>query len=304
MANEVLLAAIGDITLQESINGTFLQMLADRNALPQHPALVYVGAINDTLSNVIKVPHLALDGYTAAAAAAEASSIANTPWQDGSSLVTVTGQGKAIEASDIARMINGKVLNPQAFAQDAYMAHMLRMTDIIANIIDGFTATVGSTGVDLDLTVIMAALGSAVVNNVNGPFLGMLHGQQWADLMTDAALVAGGALQWQPATAELAVLRGSGYKGNYLGVDWFQSNRVVTANGGADRAGAIWGPGAVLWADGQPPLDDPSRQMLIGGKVLFENVRDGRARTSSFVSSSYLGASIGLQAGCSIITDA
>jgi hypothetical protein len=304
VANEILLSGIGDLTVASAISAEYLLLLADRNALPNHPALMYAGSIDGRGSNVIKVPHIGLMGYDSMSQTADGSAVANTALSDGSTTITVVRQSKAYEASDLSRIVSGDKINPVAFAQDAVQASALRLTDLICDVIDGFSSTAGSTGVDLDTAVVLAAIGAVRVANVPGPYMGVLHGQQWSDFILDAGLAAGGAIQMMGATQDMLILRGDGYQGAYLGVDWFISNRVVTANAGADRAGAIFGRGGVLWGDGTPPLDDSAKQMVIGGKVLFEQSRDAASGLVQYVSHQYVGVSKGLEAGVSVITDA
>lgn len=302
MANEILFAGIGDLTLAETLSSEFLLLIADRRSLPMHPALAagYKGQV--TQSNVIKVSHVGLMGYDLVASTGDGSAAANTALTDGSSTITVAKYSKVYEASDLARMVAGGTINPALFAQDAVQATSSRLTDLIANVADGFTATGGVSGADLTAADIVAALGAAEVANMTGPFMGVLHGQQWADLMSDLGTAVGGALQFQAATADLVALRGEAYKGSWLGVDWFLSNRVPTD--GTDRKGAIFGPGGIVWADGAPPIDNPAEQMLIGGKIMFERDRNAAAGLTKFVQHAYLGVSLGIQNGITIGSDA
>ncbi len=63
MANEILYAGLADQRTAEILSGEYLRMLAARESLPNHPALVYGGDAAGTGSIVVKVPHLGLDGY-------------------------------------------------------------------------------------------------------------------------------------------------------------------------------------------------------------------------------------------------
>lgn len=303
-ANDILYAGIGDLTLSSAISARYLLMMADRRALPNHPAISagYQGMINDVRSNIIKVPHVGLLGYDDNALTADGSSVASTALTDSSSTITVVRYSKAYAASDLARMTAGGILSVEAFAADAVQTQANRMTDVLCDLIDGFTATGGTSAADLDTSDVVAALATMEVNNQYGPFMGVLHGQQWGDLQGDIAVAIGGALQFQSATAEMVGLRGEAFKGSWLGVDWFVSNRVNSD--GTDRKGAIFGPNSVLWADGAAPVDDPSQQMLIGGKVLFERSRDGAAGVTQWVQHAYLGMSFGVQNGLTLGSDA
>jgi hypothetical protein len=299
-ASDILLASIGDLTVAESLSNDFLELLADRKSLPSHPALKYMGAIDGRGSNVIKVPHLGLRGYDNDQQVADGSAPAATALTDGSSTITVVKFSTVRTASDLARMVAGDKLNQGAFVADAVQMLANRQTDLTCDAIDGFTLPGGTSGSDLDTADIVAALGVAEVGDLVGPYMGLLHGKQWGkDLQVD--MVTGGIagpMAFQAATAEMIGIRGGAFKGTWLNVDWFVSNRVNS--NGTDRLGAIWGPGAVVWADGMAPLDDPSQQLSIAGKILFERDREAKAGVTSWVYHYYLGVALGIQNGVTI----
>jgi len=303
--NGIIASALGDLTTTEAINAEFLLLLAERGDLGNHPALYHAGSIDGKGANVLKIGHAGLMGYDVPGAVGDGTAVPNTAFTDGSTTITVARQAKSYEASDLARMVAGNVINPSNFAMDAAVSHSQRLIALICAIIDGFTPTAGSTGVDLDTATLLGAAGTSRVNNVGGALMTILHGQQWKDVVVDAGSALGGALQFSPATQSILHLNGSGFQGQWLGQDIFVNNRVVTANAGADRAGAVFGYGGVLIADGTPPTDDPSNQMLVGSKVLFERDRSAKPGETAFVSSSFQGVSLGLaSAGTTITSDA
>lgn len=296
---------IGDLATAEVLSGEWLQLRADNGALPNHPALMYVGSIAGRGSNVIKVRHVGLNGHDPMAAAGDGSAVPATAIIDGSTLVVVTRQSLARKRTDLAGMVSPDLLGIPRLAMDAMQSYATRMTNMICDVIDGFTATAGSSGVDLTLSDILAAQGTARGLGAAGPWMGVLHTQQWSDFVLDAGLNAGGAIQWQPATAEMLQLRTSAYQGTFLGTDWFVSSRVVTANSGANRAGALFARGAVLWGDGDyPPPRDPNNQVVIGGKICVDIGREGESGQDKITQHAMLGVSKGLEFGVSIITDA
>ena len=65
MADEVVLSSAGDLTVAAALPNKFLLLLADRNALPAHPAIVagYAGSVSGRGSAVLKVSHAGLMGY-------------------------------------------------------------------------------------------------------------------------------------------------------------------------------------------------------------------------------------------------
>lgn len=296
--NGIVLSGIGDLTLAEALNSEYIELLADRRSLPQHPALMYQGRVNDMKSNVVKISHVGLRGYDLMSQTADGAQVPNTALSDGSSTVTVVRYSKAYAASDLARIVRNGILDPAVFAADALQSINGRMVQLAADVVDGFTLTGGTTATDLDAADILAVLGTADINELVGPFMGMLHGRQWADLQLDLGTAIGGSLQFAAATAELIGYRGQAFKGSWLGADWFVYNRVNSD--GTDRKGGLFGPGGVLWMDGAAPVDDPTQQMSINGDILFERDRDAHAGETAYVQHAYRGMSLGIQNGITI----
>jgi hypothetical protein len=306
MANETLYTTVADQRTAEVIAGIIMQLRADRTALINHPALIKAGSINGKNSNVLKVPRVGLNGYDLPASATDdGSATSYTALADGYGTVTVTPFRKAYAPSDLARVTDGNgVITPEQFAQDAFLSVQHKLTDMIANLVDGFTAFVGTSGQDATVAEHLEAKATLTGANVPGPYIAVYHTRQWADMLEDLYLNAGGAAQWEPATPELVAKLGTGYQGMLAGVHVFTTNRVPTANGGADRAGGMFGPGAIAWGDGLPIVDDPNTQVLLDS-VMFEMNRVGLNGLTQFITNALLGAAV-LDDGCgvSVITDA
>jgi hypothetical protein len=101
------------------------------------------------------------------------------------------------------------------------------------------------------------------------------------------------------------IMQGMGlYKGQWMGIDFFASSAVPTANGGADRAGGIFCRGGVAWADAQfAPENDPNIVDL--GRGRFERVRKGQTLLTNYVTSWQAGVAKAIDgAGVSLVTDA
>lgn len=292
----------------EAVQAQYLLLLADRNWLGNLPTLHYAGAINDTFSNVLTVPHYGLVGYDSAALTGEDASVPTTALSDGQTQVTVAKYSHSVKPSDLAKMTLGAtgVLDPMQLALNAAGIGAAKLTDLICNVIDGFAAqATPGTGVDLDIGTLLLAIGKLGTLNVDlsRGVTGALHGEQWSNVGVDAE-ATGGAIQYtfSGGSENLISLR-PGAKGMWLGVDWFHSNRVVTMNAGADRGGAIWAYGGVVWGDGVYTAED-SQQMVLGRNVLFERDRDAPAGQTAYVTHTMLGCSLGLEAGVTIYSDA
>jgi hypothetical protein len=305
VANEIVYSGLGDQRLTEVLAMQWLDALADRNFIGQHPAIFYGGDAMGKGSLAVKVPIVGLNGYDLFASQSEAGSIANTALTDTSVVCTVARAGKAYAASDMARFSdpNGSI-NPQKFMQDAVTSAAMWRTNLIANLMDNFATVVGTTTVDSDLSVFLAAQDALEIGNVPAPYLALLHSRQWRDIVADMALAVGGAVQYQIDAGMLAV-NGQVYKGTLLGTDVFVSNQVPTMAAGADRGGGMFGRGAVVFCDSTlAPENDPNI-VDIDGKLRFERERVARSSTSAWISTVHMGVVEGIDlAGVTIQTDA
>lgn len=306
MADEIVFTGIGDLTTAEALTNAYILLAAERNALQNHPALMYVGDIGvGARSNTLKIPHVGLMGYNLLSSTGDGAAVANTALTDGSSTVAVARYSKAYEASDLARMTAGGLVNIDMMAMDAVLSGALTLSSLVANLVDNFSTVVGTTTVDATAANFLDAITANEIAHTPGPLLAVLHPVQWGDIRKDLALSTGGAIQFMAATQELVAYRGTGFVGSLAGVDVITSTFVPTANAGADRAGGMFGRGALLWADGTIPTEGDPNQVVIAGKVLFERVRAGKSGLTAYVSHRYLGVVEGIDGfGVSIITDA
>jgi len=307
MADEVTTAIIANELTAETLSGLYLLALADRNALPSHPALFRLPPVNAAGSITQKVPQIPLMGSDILASTAENAAVANSAISDAAGTVVTARYSKSYEPTDLTRLVDANgVWNPEFLAMDAVVSMSATLLDLHANLVDNFATTVGATTVDATLENILDGITQLEINTVQGPFLGILHPVQWGDVRKDAALSAGGAIQWNTGSQTmLDAMKGIGAQGSYLGVDWFTTTRVPTANAAADRAGGIFGHGAIAYQLANVIADPDLPQLSIGGEVLFEKSRTAKTGITAYVTHAYMGASEQIDlAGVSVITDA
>lgn len=319
-ANTSTVSSLSDQLVSEVLDPNFVLLLAERNNLPNHPAIFMADPVDGIGSPTRKVSHLGMQGYDLPAAVADGATTGLTAVSDGSTTITAVRYVKAYSWTDLARMTlpDGRV-DPMLLAMDAIASLNARATDLICDVVDGFSTTGGpGSGNDLDVASIMSVVGAGAVANLSGPVMGAIHGQQWSDLIVDGGTsigaAGGGTQNYNPELAAMQTLQGNGYLGNWLGVDWFRNNRIKTMAAGADRAGAIWSRGGVMMVQGLflRGVDDPNNQVLIGGSaeegtagvVLLERARDAFGGETAFVMSGFLGASKGIEAGVTLQSDA
>lgn len=293
--NSILFSALSDYNVAERVEQEAIIALGERRALPNHPALFYVGDLFGSGTNTLTIGHDKLMGTVDSGDYAEGASITNIALTTGKTSVTVGRRGGAYEITDRGQFApNRSPATAQGFVLDAMIKRSNKLTDVIADTVDGFTTQKGVSGADLSPGYFMDATIALEANNaVQAEIMPMslFHSHSWGDIKKDLA-EAGNA--YVAATPELAALRGTSFKGTLYNVPVFVNNRVKTINSGADYANAMWVRGGVCWADMSVPADPSLGQLSLAGKILFEKDRNARAGETAYVHQYWLGASKGI----------
>lgn len=259
------------------------------------------GAGSDTLTT----SRVAFDDPMVAANVDETTAASTQALGDTAVSISIAQQIINYQLSD-KMMITGGALDLQRLAVAAADAYRLRVTDMICGIIDGFTATAGTSGADMTVDNWFEAAFALEQAVVPGPFAAVLFPTQYTDLQTSLRS-EGGAVQFIPATADQLALRGNNFKGSYLGVEVWTSDSVVTANGGADSAGAMFGMGAWGYVEASARQQMPgsiAAAVPAASPVYVELSRTADPGLTSVIAHAFCG--VGLiedSRGVSIITD-
>lgn len=296
-------------TLQtETVSGDMLMQLADREALPEHPALFYAGSVDAANSATKRVPELNLGGgQLPQAQGSEDNAQTATAFGSSNTDISVVRQTKVYDSTDLLHMVESPSRTGfSKLSEDAVASYAMRLTQLIAIAAATFTTVVGTTNVDFSVAQALTATGGLRIANVSaqGGYMGLLHGYMWRDLIVDAGSSnIGGIQERSPGLAQLSVIRGGSFMGNWLGVDWFVTNYVPAAT--ADFTGGVFGYGGIAWADGRHGGVDMTSDMalLANGRVLFERDRTAASATMEYASHSYLGVTKALEAGIQLLAD-
>ncbi len=306
MANEILYSGLGDLRVSAILHQELQLKLADRFSMWGHPAIRYYGDQFGTGSTVRTVPIAALDGSDKMAAVTEGSSTSNTALTDASVNITIARQALQYQISDLANITDSVGLTSMRLADSMVGSAAMRFQELIAALMGSFSNTVGTSGVDLSATNFFSAIFTLTQNNVPLPYLSILHPVQTTDLQSSIRSEAG-AIQFIASTQDMLLAKGPGFAGSFAGVDIYTSSQVATANAGADRAGGVFGLGAVGYCDGSPAAIQGAGGLVLpaGTKVVVEFERDAAAALTKVVGSYYVGvAEIEDLRGVSVITDA
>lgn len=305
MASEVLYSGIGDARLAAVLNQELQLKLADRFSLWGHPSIVYLGNAAGSGSSTIKTVIPSLYGVDRMAAVAENASTTNTAFTVTSASVSIARQALQHQISDLANLTDSIGINTAAFVDDMVGAALMRFMEMIVNITDDFSSTVGTTTVDATVDDFFSAQFTLMQASVGGAPLCVLYPVQVTDIINSLRGEAG-AIQWKQDAQMMLDYKQQGYQGSLNGVDIFASSLVPTATAGADSAGGMWARGAIGYADGTPaPVVGAGGIVYPAGqRLMVEFERDAAGGLTKLVGNYYVGV-VALQdaMGVSIITD-
>ena len=294
-----------NLRASEIYNTLIWENLVDRVDL--RSLCVKLGDLGGAGSDTLETGSVTFGDAMAAANTDEITAATPTDVTNGNISVSVAQQIISYKLSD-KLMITGAQgqINLPRLAQAAADAYSLRFTDMVCGLLDNFSTTAGSTTVDMTTDDWFSAMFSLEQAVVPGPYAAVLFPTQYTDLQSSLRS-EGGAVQFLPDTAEQLSLRGPGFKGSFLGVDIWTSDSVVTMNAGADSGGAMFGLGALGYAEasGKSQLAGSiAASAPAGSPVYAEFARDANPGHSEIVAHAFVGViEIEDARGVTIVTD-
>lgn len=222
-----------DVSYTAIINDEVLDALM---ATVVTPALLDFYDLAGEPSNGVKIPKA--DKFTAAAVA-EGTELTNTALTSASVTITASEIGIQATITDVLELSDIPAAHGARLRQLGRALGDKLDVDITA-LLGGFSTVVGSTGVDITLSVILDAIYNLEVNDAAslGGLVGVFHPRQTADLRTE--FEADSASLYQGSSDARISKAMSGFFGSWFGVDIFQSTNVPTVNAAADRGGGIF----------------------------------------------------------------
>ena len=182
------------------------------------------------------------DDPGAAANIVEGTGASNTALNTSAATATATIEGQMATVTDFLAVIS-RVDALQHFAQVLGRSVAERIEDVCAGIIDDFSNTVGTTTVDLTVAQFLEGVSTLEQNDATGQAVAVLHPVQIGDLRTGVTATSNQHFAANP-DGDFSLMGGldnmAGFAGSLFNVPLYQTSAVVTANAGADRAGAIF----------------------------------------------------------------
>ena len=276
-------------------------LITDARNLRNTPFLDFVGSINGMGSDTIRVRKAGLDGYDSFQAFNgsggsfdEDAAVAETSLTDGHADIVVKRQALMYKITDLANMTGmGQDIDPFRIAESIAKSYELLFAELTGSTVAGFTSSVSNVGaltVDDFIAAFQTLELAAAGKGAPGPYVALLHPEQWQDLQADIRSEQNNALAFAPASFEAMSAKGPGYKGTYLGVDIYTSSHITDSAG--QHVGALWAPGAIGFATGKPAALVGAAESMDMGDVLIEMERDAARALTSIVGHCYLGMGV------------
>lgn len=247
-----------------------------------------------TGSDTVDVTKDAVPGAAAAFSSETSGGLSNSAYTTSKFSLAWAGYGRQYQMTDLLAINSGPV-GMQQVLNKLQVTIGLTLTDLLAALftsVSGSVTAQGGSGTALDVDLIYDAMFALNTALVPGPYA-FVHYMKQHNNFQASLRAEPGAMQFVPATADMLRLRGPGYKGSWNGVDFWQSDSVPTANGGADSAGCMFGQGAFgytlrSWrrvvAQGLISADDVLADF---GVAFVERVRDGGNNMTSAILKMY-----------------
>jgi hypothetical protein len=291
VANEVYFSGLsGNARLAAILNQFVVTKLTDTASLVNHPSITQLRSMNGSGSTVVQVPVVSW-GANAMASVAENSTVSNTALTTSNANITIARQALRRQISDLAMLTATGIpldVTLDNIAADMVLAYNKRVTTMIAALSSGFSASVGTTTVDLTVAVFYSAIFRLQLQSADGMFTAILHPQQINDLISSLRSETGPG-QYLATSQDQVQAKGPGFRGNLFGVDIFASANVPTANASDDYLGMMIAPGAIGVATATAAPMVGAATLPSQSPIVVELERDASSGSTIVVGSAFVG---------------
>lgn len=283
---------IPDLRLATALDAALRVILHDEMSLRTTGSILNLGSINGTGAADSTIRYAGLDGFDPFAAAGEVALVAETAFQTTNAQIAVGRCALRRDLSDLAVItgLQSGDVDPMRLAQSMVGGYEQYFNILAAGAINTLTSVVGTAGVDMSVDDFYDAIFALEIASVPGPYYCLLSPNQFADFQ-ESLRAEGGAAQWMPATAEMLMIKGQGYMGQFLGVDVYKSDKVVI-DGGGDAHGGMWGLGAMGYKTGSVVTPMGGYVTSPNSEIVVEFERIAPQATTVIVGHGYLGLSV------------
>jgi len=288
MADEITFSTLSSTggRISAVLSALVRQQLYDATDLRSVMTLIPWSAVG---SDKMEVTLDATPGAFAAATSETVGGLSNSAYTTSKFSLQVARYARQYQVTDLFG-ISGGPIDLDRVVNKLVEGAGLTMTDLLCNLFNSLSNSVGTSGVDLDVDTIYDALFQLNTSNASGPYTAVLQAQQMNDFRSSLRGETG-AIQFREATAETLQARGPGYQGDFLGIRFYQSDSVAKINTNADYSGAMFVDGC--WAYTMAPVRAlqsyiPEDNILVdANEVLVELSRDADNAMSTCIANMY-----------------
>lgn len=287
---------VGSLRLAAMISSELTLLLRDTSNLRNSPFMSYVGSINGSGSDTIRVRQAGLDGrdvfetVSGEADAATTQSLATSTVD-----VVVARLVLMYKETDLASLsgYGNADIDPFRMAMSMAGSYDATFAAKTATAAQSFSTSVGSNATQFSVDDFFNGIFALEKADTNrgalAPYAAVLHPVALTELQDSLRNETGNAVSWAPASQEMLKAKGPGYTGDLLGVSTYRSSHVAS-NGSGGYDNYIFGIGGLGFADGTPNnLPGAGAQIQVGSAVIVEIERDGERAVSKIIGHSYLG---------------
>jgi len=239
------------------------------------------------------------------AASGENTTLAATAYTTTSFDIALVQYRRAYAAADLLP-VSGSPVNIDRMVANLMQGVAMTFTSIICDALPTFTAQVGTSGVALQVDDIYDGIFTLNSALNSGPYTCVLSPVQWNHFQSSLRSEVGSA-QFLPATNDTLASHGPGFRGSWMGVDFYVADAVDTS-GGNDQGG-IFTQGAIAYGMGNVSSmasQIPAANLIVdAGELVVELDRTASDGVSAAYATMIMGVAIADQSrGCEILSSA
>jgi hypothetical protein len=242
---------------------------------------------------------------SAFAASGENTTLAATAYTTTSFDIALVQYRRAYAAADLLP-VSGSPVNIDRMVANLMQGVAMTFTSIICDALPTFTAQVGTSGVALQVDDIYDGIFTLNSALNSGPYTCVLSPVQWNHFQSSLRSEVGSA-QFLPATNDTLASHGPGFRGSWMGVDFYVADAVDTS-GGNDQGG-IFTQGAIAYGMGNVSSmasQIPAANLIVdAGELVVELDRTASDGVSAAYATMIMGVAVADQSrGCEILSSA
>lgn len=319
MANEVITnqySASGyaplepDLRLAHILSAEINLLLRDTGNLRNSQFMSYVGSINSSGSDSIRIRKAGLDGRDLFETMThEISDISIQALTHDHVDLVVARLGLMYQLTDLASMtggFGGPDIDPFRLAQSMSGSYEATFADKTADAATaGFSTTTGSNSTTFSVDDFFNGIFELEKADSNrgavGPFACVMHPKALTELQSSIRSETSNAVSYMPATAAMLEAKSNSFVGSLFGVEIYKSS-YVNANGSSGYDNFMFGAGGIAYADGVPNIVGAAQTMGMD-KITIEMDRDAAKAITKIIGHAYLGVVVAdANKGCLILS--